>query len=159
LKFNSGAEEIQDGENIELFDDTASMATSVSHRSTVLTRSSVLTTTTNRSSRQRRKQEKRRATGKDPFYRDEYLIGELKKLYDNFNTSSVVVYKTTVQMLIRYGDLESAEKVQNAVKNCHATLSQHCSIIFDVGVICRPGDESQIEKAKVANVEWLSVFS
>ncbi|KAI8909371.1 IKI3 family-domain-containing protein [Powellomyces hirtus] len=158
-------------DNIDMFSDTTSMATTritgQTGLSSVGTRS---TTRTARTARAKRKQERKRATGRDKAYEDEYLIGMLRKLVHRTNSMRADVL-ALIRALMLYTQEDKARAVQVAFKQLITKIEERLPEIFSQPIaaletaeefkqrIMDSGGDPALAQAPVTNSEPPPVLS
>ncbi|KND02563.1 Elongator subunit IKI3 [Spizellomyces punctatus DAOM BR117] len=117
-------------DNIDMFSDTTSMATTrITGASALTSLASRSTVRTARTAKARRKAERKRATGRDKAFEDEYLMNCLRKLINRSNDMRVDVL-AMVRILMVHNHVERARSVQAAFKALVAKIQLGIPEIF-----------------------------
>ncbi|KAI8929674.1 IKI3 family-domain-containing protein [Entophlyctis helioformis] len=116
-------------DDIDMFSDTASMATTRVTGSMVTSRASMSTTKTGRTSKQRRKYARRRAAGKEAAFEDEFLLTSLAKLVTRSNTIQTEL-QHLLPVLAGFGDTRLVRDLQRLFRATLGTLADGLDEIF-----------------------------
>jgi elongator complex protein 1 len=151
-------------QDIEMLDDTASMATT---RVTGTTNSKYsgmtgMTHRTGKTARQRRKMARKRASGKSAAFEDEFLMKTLSQTIHKINRIQETI-SSLIQQLISFGMLEQAHVVQMSFKNVCDVIQRNEQEIFcmqPIDVIQPYEDEqlkpSVVETVSLNQIKWWS---
>lgn len=127
-------EEIDERLNdIDMFSDTASMATTRVTGS-VISRMSAMSSRTGRTSKTRRKMARRRAAGKDAAFEDEFLLDSMSKTINTTNQMRNDL-KLLSQALAVHGFWAQGRAIQNAFKTLLATIEERLDAFQDPSAI------------------------
>ena len=144
--------------SIEMFDDTASMATTSSLISTARSKYSSISSKSHRTSRSRRKMAKKRETGKDSFYLDEYLMKSLQEIIQKMNTYlKGEEIQEILQILMVCHEYDLARAVQKELLQYCGCIKVHQQTIFRIQVIEKPVIEELDEKPALTIIEPISL--
>ncbi|KAI8895467.1 IKI3 family-domain-containing protein [Globomyces pollinis-pini] len=119
-------------DNIDMFSDTASMATTRVTGTTGRTTYTGLTGMTGRTGktgRARRKMARKRAAGKDAAFEDEYLIKSLKSMVEKVNLMTDET-KSLIRSLMTNMFIADAKAVQRSFKAMMTIIKSHSEEIF-----------------------------
>ncbi|KAJ3312662.1 hypothetical protein HDV04_002804 [Boothiomyces sp. JEL0838] len=126
-------------DNIDMFSDTASMATTQMTGNTArtgrtnytfLTGMTGASTKTGKTGRARRKLARKRAAGKDIFFEDEFLMKALKSAVEKVNLLSIDI-SLQLHTLISQGYMDLAKRIQLQFKAIMDLMKLHMNEIFN----------------------------
>eukprot|EP00842_Homolaphlyctis_polyrhiza_P002178 jgi/Hompol1/2961/HPOL_003082-RA len=117
-------------DDIDMFSDTASMATTRITGSVTTGRSSMMSSRTGRTSKQRRKQARKRAAGKEPAYEDEFLLNSLANIVNRSRTLSTDLQPLTKTLMV-FGETDTATHLQTSFRNLLNIISTGYNDIFE----------------------------
>ncbi|KAJ8329790.1 putative elongator complex protein 1 [Batrachochytrium dendrobatidis] len=127
-------------DDIDMFSDTSSMATTRISGSVTNSRASMMSSRTGRTSKQRRKMARRRAAGKEPAFEDEFLIASLCKI-----VKRSTVLSQDISLLIRalgsFNEMDRASKVQGYFNELLNVIKRGYKEIFIVEEAQQTKDE------------------
>ena len=148
------ANEDSDMREVQIFDDTASMATTASIISTARSRYTSMSSKSNATSRSRRKMAKKRETGKDAFYLDEYLMKSIQSIIRKMNEFlRGDEIPSLLQQLMLCHEYQLAKALQLELKNYCSAIKENQQIVFRIQVIERPSVEESEESPSKSIIE------
>ncbi|GBB99437.1 hypothetical protein RclHR1_03520017 [Rhizophagus clarus] len=117
-------------ENIDVFSDTSSMASTFTRYTKSNTQLSIQSTKSGKSAKSRRRTERKKARGKKgSIYEEEYLYDSLRRLIERFNDAKVEIANLlSCLTTLRY--LKNAQQIQNVFENLEEKIKNNIDKIF-----------------------------
>ncbi|KAJ1339139.1 hypothetical protein BSLG_006277 [Batrachochytrium salamandrivorans] len=116
-------------DDIDMFSDTSSMATTRITGSVTNSRASMMSSRTGRTSKQRRKMARRRAAGKEPGFEDEFLISSLATMVERSRTLATDI-GAMLRALVSFGEVSNAQELQIQFKILVDTIRTGYNEVF-----------------------------
>ncbi|KAH6585500.1 hypothetical protein BASA50_001109 [Batrachochytrium salamandrivorans] len=140
-------------DDIDMFSDTSSMATTRITGSVTNSRASMMSSRTGRTSKQRRKMARRRAAGKEPGFEDEFLISSLATMVERSRTLATDI-GAMLRALVSFGEVSNARELQIQFKILVDTIRTGYNDVFAAPVVAtEPNDDAAAATGNLAVVQ------